>query len=388
MKNIAKYLGIGLLIVIVGLVGLSFTKPYRYLQSALMVANKGATIEDYKIFENRTVKASDKPDEWEKAKDYNKKQIPADLLKEVERYKTISFLVIQNGKLKYEQYWDGYSEISHSNSFSMAKSIISLLIGIAIEEGKIKSIDQKVADFIPEFKEGGKAEISIKDLLRMSSGLKWDENYASPLAEVVRAYFESDLYDFTANLSVDYQAGKFWEYQSCDSQLLGFVLIKATGKSLSAYASEKLWKPLGAKSDALWSLDKLNGDEKANCCFNINARDFARLGLMVLNKGEWKGKQIVPAKYIEEAISPANTLIDREDQSKTVRHYGYQFWIVYHKGLTIPCFRGVLGQYILIIPERNAIVVRLGHERDEEKINYTPKDVYTYLDIALGMLDK
>jgi len=176
-------------------------------------------------------------------------------------------------------------------------------------------------------------------------------------------------------------------YLSGNTQVLAHVLQVATNKTLAEYATEKLWKPLGAKHDALWSLDAEEGREKAYCCFNSNVRDFARLGQLVLQKGNWKGQQLIPEAYIEEATAPASELKAQWAEG-TNDYYGFQFWYLEYKGHKIPYMRGILGQYIFVIPEKNSVVVRLGHKRDKEKGEYyAPKDAFLYLDAALEILE-
>jgi len=383
MKKILKIVSITLLILILVPVLLTFLPGYSYLRTAVVYQN--ADINDYEIFENRVIeKGEEQP--WKEAKNFNEKQPTESQMKELEKYKSVAFLVIQNNEIKYEKYWDSYGRGSKSNSFSMAKSVVALLIGIAIEEGHIDSVGQKVGDFLPQFAEGENNSMTIKDLLTMSSGLDWDESYGSPFSITTKAYYGSDLEALIKELKVVETPGKEWKYLSGNTQVLAFILKAATGKSISEYASEKLWKPLGAENDALWSLDKKDGDEKAYCCLNTDARDFARLGQLVLQKGKWNDKQIVPEKYIEEAITPAEYLTNSETGEK-LDFYGYQFWILNYNDTKIPYFRGILGQYIFVIPEKNAVVVRLGHERSDEYRKSAPIDVYTYLDIAYSLLD-
>ena len=155
----------------------------------------------------------------------------------------MAVLVIKNDSLLYEKYWDGYSDSSWSNSFSMAKSITSLLTGIAIKEGKIKSVDELVSNYLPEFKEGLAAKLKIKDLLTMSSGSNWDEAYANPLSVTTESYYGSDLYKTATGVKIVKEPGTYHTYKSGDTELLGLVLKKQRERSLSEYASEKLWQP-------------------------------------------------------------------------------------------------------------------------------------------------
>ena len=376
MKRLFK-----VVIIIIIVLGIAILVSPSYLRKALYYQYAG--IDDQYKFETRTIKAG-KALPWKVSVDYNKTKLSDTVRKSIESYKTIAFLVVQNDSIKYEEYWDHYSDSSITNAFSATKSIISLLIGIAIDEGKIKSVDQKVIDFFPEFAEGYGKDLTIKNLLTMSSGLNWDESYGSPFSKTTQAYYGSDLKKLILDLKVTEQPGKEFKYLSGNSQLLGFIIEKATGKHLADYASEKLWQPLGAEHDALWYLDKKDGMEKSYCCFSSNARDFARIGQMVLDSGKYNGKQIVSYSYLSQALARDTFLIDENKQA--VNYYGYQWGIVDYKGMKIPFARGILGQYIFVIPQLNAVVVRLGHNRDSNYKDNMPLDVYTYLDAALEVL--
>lgn len=364
-------------------IGIKLFAP-EYLKTA--IEYRTPDIDDYKIFANRIVKAGNYIP-WEKAVDYNTKEFSEETLNRIEEFDPIAFLIIQDKKIKYEHYWEGYNEDSLSNSFSMAKSIISLLIGIAIDEGKIKSLDQKAADFIPEYKNPPNDVLSIRDLLSMSSGLNWDESYSNPFSVTTKAYYGTDLFSLIKDLKVVEKPGVKWKYLSGNTQILAFILKNATGMSVSDYASEKLWKPLGAKNNALWCLDKKDGMEKAYCCFNSNARDFARIGQMILDKGKFDEVEIISKKYIDLATKPNTDLVT--DKGQIVDFYGLQFWILQHKGYKIPFARGILGQYIFIIPEKNAVVVRLGHKRSDKRSFHSeiPDDVYLIVDAAMEIMD-
>lgn len=320
-------------------------------------------IDDLDLFATRTVATSNSQD-WNISSQYNKQKLSARLTKQLEDFKSVAFLIIKDDSILYEQYWDGYSDSSLSNSFSMAKSVVGMLIGVAIDEGKIKSIDQCVADFIPEFKESPKNKITIKHLLMMSSGLDWNEGYSSLTSQVTEAYYGKDLYKQVVSLKAIEEPGKFWNYRSCDTELLGIVLSKATGMSLSEYASQKLWKPMNANHAGQWSLDHADGYEKAYCCYYSNARDFARFGKLYLQKGNWNGVQLVDTDYVN-ASTTANLLEDAETKQLST-NYGYQIWITKYDGLHIFYMRGILGQYVITVPDKNLIIVRLGKERSTD----------------------
>jgi CubicO group peptidase (beta-lactamase class C family) len=262
----------------------------------------------------------------------------------------------------------------------MAKSFVSILIGCALQDSLIKSIDQPVGDFLPEFKTGENAKLSIRHLLTMSSGINFDENYMSPLAYPAAAYYGTDITRLTKSYQVTEQPGKTFKYLSGNSELLAMILEKATGKKLATYMSERLWQPLGAKNSAFWSLDHENGMEKAYCCFNSNARDFSRFGLLYLHNGKFNGRQLVPEDYVRQATQAAPLFTV---EGKPYTGYGFQWWLMDYKGHHIDCCRGILGQYILVIPDKNMVIVRLGKKRDSEQQDYIPKDIYVYIDAAL-----
>lgn len=342
---------------------------YKAIANTYFKGRSGPSIDEYGIFPNRVVKTGNLQP-WAVSKDYNKKSISTEYIDQIEKYKTEAFIIIRNDSLLYEQYWDGYSDTSHTNSFSMAKSIVSILTGIAIQDGKIKSIDEHVYDFIPAFKTGMDSLLTIKDLLTMSSGMSYVESYTSPFDYPAEAYYGDDIITNTLKYKVVTEPGKEFIYQSGNSTLLGYIVTIATGETLSNYASEKLWQPLGAEYPAQWSLDHPGGMEKAYCCFNSNARDFARLGQLYLDSGKWGGKQLAPKDYVLQSMKPALS-----------EHYGYNWWILNCDGHNVPYCRGILGQYIFVIPDKNMVVVRLGKKRGVVNDN-VPSDALLYLKAA------
>jgi CubicO group peptidase (beta-lactamase class C family) len=371
-----------ILVFVIILAGLYQIAPYHIkVASKLWFAN----IDDYKEFPNDTLRTST-PKPWVKANNYNLKNLSEEQLQFFRDRETKAFIVVQNGELVFEQYWDEFGADTISGSFSMAKSVISLLIGKAIEEQYIKSVDQHVSEFLPEYLFVKGREVTIKDLLTMSAGFDWSEMYINPFTLTTEAYYGNDLNATLAKLGMKDEPGKVWNYQSVSTQVLGNILVKATGKSVTQYATEKLWQPLHMEQQALWSTDHANGMEKAFCCLSATARDYAKLGQLVLQGGRWDSTQVIPAAYIKEATSPATYLLNKKNQP--VNHYGYQFWIMHHKNLTIPYFCGIIGQFIFVIPEKNAVIVRLGanvaNSLDDNE-QYT--DGFEYVDAGLSILE-
>ncbi len=355
-----------------------------YIKNAVTYQYPG--IEDWEIFDFRVVKASPNPVQWPESKSYNNIKLTKTLADTLDRYKSVAFVIIQNDSILFEKYWEGYGRDSYSSSFSMAKSIVSMLIGVAIDEGKIGSVNDPVYKYLPYFNEGKNRELKIRDLLTMSSGSNWNEHNKKISGFPNKSYYGDDLPGLSEEIKIVNDPGKKFIYRSGDTELLGLIVSNATGKNLSEYATEKLWQPLGAENDALWSLDSKDGTEKAFCCFNSNALDFARFGKLVLNKGRIGDTQLVSEEYIAAATTPASYLLDKNNEP--VDFYGYQFWVQNFNGNNYPYMRGFFGQYVIVVPEKNALIIRLGHERSQSFSGYHPNDVVTYLHEGLKMLER
>ncbi len=384
MKFIKKlFLGL-IALLLIGAIGLYITGNYHLLSGIPKTYLKGKTgpdIDDYGDFHNLEIKAG-AVDEWPMSDSYNSGQISAEGLALHKENSSVAYLVIKNGEIVFEKYWEDYDENSKSNSFSVAKSIVAMTIGIAIEEGKISSIKQKASDFIEEFKGGPNEGVTIEQLLQMKSNIAFDESYGNPFGFMAKAYYGDDLIEKTLAFEVEGTPGTKWQYLGGNTLLLAIILERATGESIHQYVEDKLWKPMGAKNTALWSTDEEGGFEKAYCCFYTDARDFSRFGELVLHKGNWKGNQLIPSKWLEETVTP----VVLDDPTHTlIDHYGYQMWLGEYKGLKFSMFRGILGQYIITIPEKSMVVTRLGHKRSKAIKNNLPVDVYVYIEDALNI---
>jgi len=381
MKKALKYLfiifiAINLLILVSGKSWL-----YKAISITYLKGHPSSYIDDFVHFPGNTIKTG-AHQKWAIANNYNTPKFP-DFIKPVnDSLETIAFMVIVNDSIQFEKYWYGYSSDTMSNSFSMSKSWVGALIGAAIKEGTINRVDQKVCDFLPKFCEGRNIELTIKDLLTMSSGLNWIEDYYNPIGQTAQAYYGSDLKGLIMGLTVIETPGKVFKYHSSCTQILTFVLEAATGKTISEYASEKLWAPMGAKHPALWNTDVGGGDEKGFCCINSSARDFARLGKLYLHQGNWNGKQLLDSNYVKDATKIAD-LLDEKGNKNT--NYGYQFWLAERNGLFVYYARGLWGQYVICIPEKNMVVVRLGRKFGEYLEDGHHADLYSFIDAALKM---
>ncbi len=326
-----------------------------------------ADIKDYKKFPSRTLKSSDTKFKFYKTGNnkfpdtlkVNNKSVAFD--KVLIDNKTVAFLIIKNDSIQYEKYFKGYNEESIIPSFSMAKSVTSILIGCAIEDRLIKSVDEPITNYLPALKKNGLDKVTIKHLLQMTSALKFSESYFNPFGHAASFYYGRNLKRGVSKLKLKGIPGKKFEYVSGNTQLLGSILQTVLKeKTITTYFQEKLWTPLEMEYDASWSIDKKkDGTEKTFCCINARTRDFAKIGRLYLNKGNWNGKQIVSKKWVEET-----TKIDTTDGSDA--GYKYQWWLPSASGDFMA--EGILGQYIYVNPTNNIVIVRMG--KNYGKINW------------------
>lgn len=275
---------------------------------------------------------------------------------------TQGFIFIKDDTIQYENYWRGQEENVQHISWSVAKSYISALFGIAIDEGFIESIDQTVDEYLPELKGSGYEGVKIKDVLQMSSGIGFDETYSDPQSDIQKYWrgfvFGESQDEFAASLVNEKTPGTFNRYVSIDTHVLGMIIVKATGKDLTDYLKEKIWNPIGAEYDAYWIVDA-KGMEMALGGLNACLRDFAKLGRLYLNKGNWEGKQIVPETWVEMSISSTEEHLQPNSENSTEPGigYGYQWWIPEgDEGEFLAM--GVFNQYIYVNSTTNTVIVK------------------------------
>jgi CubicO group peptidase (beta-lactamase class C family) len=377
MKKIFKILGFSLAV----LIGALYISDYSYLLDGVfkiyLTGHKTAFLDDYTYFDNRTLAASENPQAWPIHAQYNTITLSDDLEQHHENTGTVAFLAIKNDSLYFEKYYDGYGVDSKSNSFSVAKSFVSALLGRAIMDGYIRDLDQAVQDFIPELSGPYADQVTVGDLASMASGQRWEEKYYSPFSVTAAAYFLKDLDSAILEQPIEEVPGKSFNYKSGTTHLLGMVIAKATGKNLTEYLYETLWNPMGAEQESLWQVDSVeNGSEKAYCCIASNARDFARIAKLYKDHGKWNGETLLDSTFIAKSLRP------RFPESP---EYGYSWWLKEYKGHQIFMMRGHLGQYVMTFPKENLILVRLGHSKGPKGKKgdpFTP-DIYTYMDAAL-----
>ncbi len=370
----------GIVVVIVSAMLAIWISGYTYLYKTLIYTYPN--IDDLNIFPTRMVEDKS-PKLWPISTECNKGKLPANTLTELESNESVAYLIIRNDSIVHEEYRDNYNKGSLSNSFSVAKSIVGILVGIAVDEGKFK-LDDPVGKYLKAYSDTPNSKLTIRNLLMMSSGLNWDESYNSLFSITTEAYYGSDLKNLVEHLKVVEEPGKTFRYMSCNTLLLSIVISKTTGMSLTDYASEKLWIPLHAEQPAYWSLDHADGQEKAYCCFYSTARDFAKIGKLYMDSGAYNGKQIVSKEFVRESLTPINI---KDDSGNSVDYYGYHWWLMKYKNHEMFYARGILGQYIVVIPDEHIIMVRLGKKRGIKSGNHYA-DMIAYVDGALEAYGK
>ena len=310
-------------------------------------------ITDYKIFPSRGLPKSNQPFRFIEVS--QKEKVGRARVSVIDSIATannsVAFLIIRNDSLLLEHYYQNYTANSTVASFSMAKSYTSALIGAAIADGFIKSVDEPVTNYLTELKgKEGFDKITIKHVLQMTSGIKANESYYNPFGQAARLYYGRTLRKELKHLHTDYAPGTQFAYRSVNTQMLGFIIERATGKTVTDYLNEKIWSHLDTEFDATWSIDKKkNGMEKTFCCINAKARDFAKFGRLYLNEGNWNGKQLLPAEWIRQSTKA-------ETSEGGVSYYKYQWWLSKNGYYA----DGLHGQFIYVNPSKNLIIVRLG----------------------------
>lgn len=380
LKKLLKFLVVffGLIVIVLYITDTDYL--IKAVRTIYLKGHTTAFLEDYKEFDNQPIEGSDTPQPWTNHKDYNSVTTTPKLEKANQDWGTIAYLIIKNDSIWFEKYYDGFGEDSKSNSFSMAKSYVSGLMGKAIMEGHIKSLDQPVCDFLPAFCDGKAAKMTVGDLSSMASGTNWDEAYYSPLSITTRAYFDDDLAKVMNGLKVVNEPGQGFKYASGDTQMLAMVIEKATEKKLYDYFEESFWKPLGSENSTLWQVDSEDHDlVKAYCCIASNAKDFARFGKLYKDHGKWNGKQILDSAFVAKSVRP------RFPESP---EYGYGWWLRQVGDKHFFMMRGHLGQYVFVEPNDNIIIVRLGHQKSPDiGTKIFTDDIGLYIEEGYKMLN-
>lgn len=341
-----------------------------------------ADVYDYLKFPARPIENAERPYTFTEAYDeeriktlFEADPLIGDLEDFLEMTQTQAFIVIQDDKLLYEGYFNGTQRDSFVTSFSIAKSFDSAMIGIAIDEGYIHSVNDPITDYVPELldRDPRFTEIRIRDLLRMSSGLRYAE--VIPYGDDLRTYIHPDLRSQALNMTeIISPPGETFLYNNYNPLLLGLILERSTGMHVADYLQERIWMQLGMEFDASWSMDsKRHGFPKMESGINARAIDFAKFGGLYLNQGQWDGVQVVPEVWVRESISPEPAVRNPDyyvdELGQHIYHvaqggfYKYMWYGLLRDGQPHDFFAtGAKGQYIYLSPSTDLIIVRFGED--------------------------
>lgn len=279
-------------------------------------------------------------------------KLPVDVDAYMAGQRSAALLIVHDGKLRLERYGLGFDGDGRWTSFSVAKSITSTLVGAALRDGHLRSMDDKVSDYLPEMKGSAYDDVSIRQLLTMTSGVRWNEDYADPGSDVARFNKHQPepgadaLVSYLRRLPREAPPGSRWNYSTGETNLVCVLVSRATRRPLSDYLAEKIWKPAGMEQQATWILNR-SGQEISGCCLQAAARDFARFGMFALDGARVEGKSIVPDGWLAEATST------RTGIGQPGRGYGYQWW-TYDDGSYAA--RGIFGQGLFLDPKRRLVI--------------------------------
>lgn len=284
-------------------------------------------------------------------------KLPLDIDAYMKAQRNAGLIIIQDGKIRFEKYALDYGKDGRWTSFSVAKSLTSTMVGAAIRDGYIKSIDDMVTTYIPDLKGSAYDDVSVRQLLTMTSGVKWNEDYTDPKSDV--ALFNLHKAEPGVDVTVSYMrklpreapAGSKWVYKTGETNLIGVLVSSATKKTLSAYLSEKVWKPYGMEQDGVWMLGS-TGHEISGCCISASLRDYARFGLFILGGGIAGGKPVLPDGWLAAATTK------QADIDVPGRGYGYQWWTNDDGSFAA---QGIFGQGIFIDPGRKLVIATNGN---------------------------
>ncbi|MDT8393997.1 MAG: serine hydrolase [Bacteroidales bacterium] len=330
-----------------------------------VISLHSADVNDHKRFPAYTIKKSDQPFHFSTGRKETIPIVPdypgnngkySDFDHFLEDHHTRAFLVIRNDSILYERYFDGMSAGDRMPSFSVAKSFVSALTGIAVDEGYISSVSDPITNYLNGFKHGGVENVTIKNLLNMRSGLRFSETYYNPFGHAARFYYGNNLKKYVYRLGMNEKPGEKYYYNSANTVILAMIIEESTGKKFTEYFEEKIWTKMGTEYDASWNYDsEKHGMVKAFCCLNAAPRDFAKFGRLYLNHGMYDGKEVIPSEWVDYTMNIHNDSRDSENYPYTY------YWRVLENGNAFA--KGILGQYIYLVPSKNLIIIRMGKKQ-------------------------
>ncbi len=360
---------------------------WRALAATYLQGHATAHIDDATNFAQRAIQAGvHQP--WPEDPKKNQKPLDPALLAQLQQYGTAAFVVAHQGAILHEQYFAPYNAESRTNSFSMAKTITTLQVGLAVQQGLISSFDAPITAQLPEYAKDPRGQkATVAQLSAMKSGHDWTENYYLPLNVTTELYFGRDAQDVVLRQGFEREPGSAYEYSSGSTQLLGVFLKRALaakepGLTISEHLSRSLWKPLSMSHEAIYTLDRPEaegGMERTYCCIFATAKDYARIGQLFLQDGQWQGKTLIEKAFIERIRKP-----------DLVPFYGHSLWMDWQYKHPFYSLQGHQGQYVIVVPSKQLVVVRVGQFRNKKEKGpngVIPAEVYRYVDQAVALVE-
>lgn len=369
-----KRILLGLALVIVAL-ALFLTRPWSAYSPLTMntLFSENSRVENFRhmdrIFPSRAIKVSGEPFQFKRdEKPLNINYQFAGETRSVEdfleRVNTSGFIIIQDDTILFERYMNGAKETDTFTSWSVAKSVVSTLVGMALKDRKINSLDDAVTDYVPALNNTAYQGVPIKHILQMTSGVDFNEVYGEQFSDINRYFMKVFMLGRRANdVLADYgqkrASGQKFQYVSIDTQVLGLLVSTLYQQPLAKVVEARLWQPLGMEADAFWNIDQDSDDgvEIAFCCLNARLRDFARFGRLFLEQGEWNGEQLLPQNWVPEATTPSAPHLQPEQVRKGLRGYQYQWWVPGNPQREYFA-NGVWGQSIYVSEPQKLIIAR------------------------------
>jgi CubicO group peptidase (beta-lactamase class C family) len=388
-KKTIKRFSFGLfgLLVLAGL-AIQFTGHgyfWKALSATYLQGYSTAHIDDAGNFAQRII-ATSQPLAWEKDAAFNKEPLNSATLSYLQQYKSAAFLVAKNGKLLHETYFSPYTKSSRTNSFSIAKTITTMQVGLAVQQGLIPGFDAPITQFLPVYASNARgAKATISQLSAMKAGHDWTENYKLPFNVTTDLYYGKDAEKLVLNQDFEREPGTEFEYSSGSTQLLGVILKRAIQKknpqsNVSEHLSQSLWQPLGMEKDAIYTLDRAGEDggmERTYCCIFATARDYVKLGQLLLQDGQWGGKQLLDKAFVERMRKP-----DLQP------FYGHSLWMDWTYKHPFYLMQGHQGQYVIVVPSLQLVVVRVGQYRNKAVLGPNQRlalEIYSFVDEAVRL---
>ena len=359
---------------------------WRALAGTYLQGHTTAHIDDAANFAQRTIPAGT-PQDWPKDARYNQRPLDPAMQAYLKQYGTAGFLVAQNGAVVHEQYFAPYDQNSRTNSFSVAKTITTMQVGLAIQQGFIPSFDTLITGHLPEYANDSRgSKATLAQLSSMKAGHDWTEDYYLPLNVTTDLYFGQDARQLVLRQGFEREPGTAYEYSSGTTQLLGVYLERALGAkekglTISNHLSRSLWQPLGMEREGIYTLDRAGGEggiERTYCCVFATVRDFAKFGQLLLQDGQWQGKPLLDKAFVE-----------RMRQPDLKPYYGHSLWMDWQYKHPFYFMQGHQGQYVIVVPSKQLVVVRLGqfrNKKDKGPNGVTPSEVYRFVDQAVALV--